>query len=311
MHDDIAVPTVTYVAQNRTTRPINLQFSVWFETSPVKRATVAPSLFAIASHGAPWVTLGQTRESVRYRRSSRHAQRARGRTSFTWPPRMARAAGKPGARPRFYRVPELATHITGDGSAASRNSAFIVDKHSLHLASRTPWRIPGSPPEPLTRRSRRQQTVMPAKVDLHGALRLPSTPRTETMAKEILHAREPDRPSPAPRLLRDSAPPSGIRRAWSTTLRPARLARTRWGDDAAARAAARSIPGAALFRTAQVRASPGPIPGACKATPPGRVLQLIRSPRSAGAIEAVRDNARMKPEFIKIWVDEEAERRRS
>src|SRR5580704_982766 len=76
--------------------------------------------------------------------------------------------------------------------------------------------------------------------------------------------------------------------------------RTKWGD-VPLRLRDEIVPGAALFRTA----GPGIAwPDSGAQGHPSRADVPYPVTTVAEAIEAVRDNARLKPEFIKIWVDD-------
>lgn len=187
---------------------------------------------------------------------------------------------------------EGARLITGDGSLIE-NSAFVVTGNLFTAAGRRDEvRVPeGAAHVDLT-----GKTVMPAKVDLHGHFGFQHDV-DGTMSKSY-YTRE-NLTDHLERLayygvgatigigdFMDRSDLHGGRTGWGAV--PLRMR-----DD--------PVPGAALFRTA----GPGiawPDSGAqghpARADVPYPVTTL------AEAREAVRDNLRMKPEFIKIWVDD-------
>jgi imidazolonepropionase-like amidohydrolase len=161
---------------------------------------------------------------------------------------------------------EGARLITGDGNVIE-NSAFLVEETRFtQVGRRGELRVPaGAIHIDLT-----GKTVMPSKVDLHGHIGFQHDV-DGTMAKEYY--------------TRDNLIDHLQRLAYYgfsaiigigdlTDRSDLRGGRTHWGD-VPLRVRDEIVPGAALFRTTV-----------------------------AEAIEAVRDNVRMKPEFIKIWVDD-------
>lgn len=187
---------------------------------------------------------------------------------------------------------EGARLITGDGAVVG-NSAFVVDNTRFtQVGQRGQLQIPAG----AARVDLSGKTVMPAKVDLHGHIGFQHD-TDGTMAKEYY--------------TRDNLIDHLQRLAYygfSAIIGIGDLmdrsdlhgGRTRWGD-APLRVRDEIVPGAALFRTA----GPGiawPDSGAqghpSRADVPYPVTTLEE------ARSAVQDNARMKPEFIKIWVDD-------
>ncbi len=195
--------------------------------------------------------------------------------------------------PAQVTVFEGARLITGDGGPPIENSAFIVDSTLFTRVGRR-----GEVPVPAgaVRVNLTGKTVMPAKVDLHGHFGY-QHPVDGTMAKEYF--------------TRENLIDHLQRLAYfgfSATIGIGDLVdrsdlhggRTNWGD-VPLRVRDEIIPGAALFRTA----GPGIAwPDSGAQGHPSRADVPYPVTTVAEAIEAVRDNARMKPEFIKIWVDD-------
>jgi imidazolonepropionase-like amidohydrolase len=187
---------------------------------------------------------------------------------------------------------EGARLITGDGRVIE-NSAFLVeDTRITQVAARGSARIPsGAAHVDLS-----GKTVMPSKVDLHGHIGFQHD-FDGAMAKEY-YTRE-NLIDHLQRLAYYGF--SAIIGIGDLTDRSdLHGGRTHWGD-VPLRIRDEIIPGAALFRTA----GPGiawPDSGAqghpSRADVPYPVTTIEE------ALEAVRDNVRMKPEFIKIWVDD-------
>ncbi len=188
---------------------------------------------------------------------------------------------------------EGARLITGDGGRPIENSAFIVESTLFTRVGRR-----GELPIPAraARVNLTGKTVMPAKVDLHGHFGY-QHPADGTMAKEFY--------------TRENLIDHLQRLAYfgfSATIGIGDLVdrsdlqggRTNWGD-VPLRLRDEIVPGAALFRTA----GPGIAwPDSGAQGHPSRADVPYPVTTVAEAIEAVRDNARMKPEFIKIWVDD-------
>jgi imidazolonepropionase-like amidohydrolase len=201
----------------------------------------------------------------------------------------------PGQAPPPSRVTvfEGARLITGNDSPPIENSAFIVDGTLFtHVGRRGELPIPaGAARVDLT-----GKTVMPAKVDLHGHFGY-QHPVDGTMSKEYY--------------TRENLIDHLQRLAYygfSATIGIGDLVdrsdlhggRTNWGD-VPLRVRDEIVPGAALFRTA----GPGIAwPDSGAQGHPSRADVPYPVTTVEEAIEAVRDNVRMKPEFIKIWVDD-------
>ena len=188
---------------------------------------------------------------------------------------------------------EGARLITGDGNAPIENSAFIVqDGQFTGVGRRGQLQVPaGAAHTDLT-----GKTVMPTKVDLHGHIGYQHD-WDGTMAKEYF--------------TRDNLIDHLQRLAYygiSATIGIGDLVdrsdlhggRTNWGD-VPLRVRNEIIPGAALFRTA----GPGIAwPGSGANGHPSRTDVPYPVTTVEEARQATRDYVRMKPEFIKIWVDD-------
>jgi imidazolonepropionase-like amidohydrolase len=188
---------------------------------------------------------------------------------------------------------EGARLITGDGSAPIENSAFIVENGQFNrVGRRGDLAVPsGAVHVDLT-----GKTVIPGKVDLHGHFGFQHLD-DGTMAKEYY--------------TRENLIDHLERLAYygvSATIGVGDLVdrsdlhghRTGWGD-VPLRVRDEIIPGAALFRTA----GPGIAwPDSGAQGHPSRADVPYPVTTVEEAREAVRDNIRMKPEFIKIWVDD-------
>jgi imidazolonepropionase-like amidohydrolase len=188
---------------------------------------------------------------------------------------------------------EGARLITGDGSTPIENSAFLVESTQFTRVGRR-GQIPlpaGSKRIDLT-----GKTVMPAKIDLHGHFGYQHD-WDGTMAKEYF--------------TRENLVDHLERLAYygfSATIGVGDLVdrsdlhggRTNWGN-VPLRVRDEINPGAALFRTV----GPGIAwPGSGANGHPSRTDVPYPVTTVAEARAAVDDNARMKPEFIKIWVDD-------
>jgi len=183
--------------------------------------------------------------------------------------------------------------ITGDGSAPIDNSAFVVQNDKFTLVGRQDdVQIPAG----ATRVDLTGKTVMPAMVDLHGHIGFQNVPQG-TMSKET-YTRE----NLIDHLERLAYNGVGAVVSIADLVDRSDLkgGRTNWGD-VPLRVREEIIPNAALFRTA----GPGIAwPGAGPQGHPSRsdVPYPVAKPDEARA--AVDDYVRMKPEFIKIWVDD-------
>jgi imidazolonepropionase-like amidohydrolase len=188
---------------------------------------------------------------------------------------------------------EGARLITGDGSAPIENSAFLIEKGQFtRVGQRGELQVPaGAARVDLT-----GKTVMPTRVDVHGHIGFQHD-WDGTMAKEY-YTRE----NLIDHLQRLAY--YGI----SATVSIADLVdrsdlrggRTNWGD-VPLRVRNEIIPGAALFRTA----GPGIAwPGGGANGHPSRTDVPYPVTTVEEARQAARDYVRMKPEFVKIWVDD-------
>jgi hypothetical protein len=189
-------------------------------------------------------------------------------------------------------VYEGARLITGDGSAIE-NSAFIVEGSRFTGVGR---RGEIQVPRDAQHVNLAGRTVMPAKVDLHGHFGYQHD-WDGTMAKEYF--------------TRENLIDHLQRLAYygfSATIGIGDLVdrsdlhggRTHWGD-VPVRVRDEIIPGAALFRTAGTGIA---WPGSGANGHPSRTDVPYPATTVEEARAAVRDNIQIKPEFIKIWVDD-------
>ena len=194
--------------------------------------------------------------------------------------------------PAQTTVFEGARLITGDGSVIE-NSVFVVENTQF---TRVDKRGAAPVPPGAARIDLTGKTVIPAKVDLHGHIGFQHD-TDGTMAKEYY-----TRDNLIDHLQRlayygvsavigigDLVDRSDLRRG-----------RTHWGD-VPLRVRDEIVPGAALFRTA----GPGIAwPGSGANGHPARTDVPYPVTTVEEARAAVDDNIRMRPEFIKIWVDD-------
>jgi imidazolonepropionase-like amidohydrolase len=187
---------------------------------------------------------------------------------------------------------EGARLITGDGGVIE-NSAFIVDSTRFtQVGRRSELRVPPG----AARVDLSGKTVMPAKVDLHGHIGFQHD-FDGTMSKDYY-----TRQNLIDHLQRLAYYGfSAIIGIGDLTDRSdLHSGRTHWGN-VPLRVRDEIIPRAALFRTA----GPGIAwPDSGAQGHPSRADVPYPVTTVEEAVEAVRDNARMKPEFIKIWVDD-------
>jgi imidazolonepropionase-like amidohydrolase len=202
------------------------------------------------------------------------------------------AAGRFAAAQAGITVFEGARLITGDGSVIE-NSAFVIEHTQFAQVGRKgELKIPaGATHVDLT-----GKTVMPAKVDLHGHFGYQHD-SDGTMAKEYY--------------TRDNLIDHLQKLAYygvSATIGIGDLVdrsdlhggRTDWGN-VPLRVRDEIIPGAALFRTAGTGIA---WPGSGANGHPSRMDVPYPVTTVEEARAAVDDNARIHPEFIKIWVDD-------
>ena len=187
---------------------------------------------------------------------------------------------------------EGARLITGDGSAPIENSAFIVENSRFTRVGRR-----GELPVPAgaVRVDLTGKTVMPAMVDLHGHIGFQNVAEG-TMSKET-YTRE----NLIDHLERLAYHGVGAVVSIGDLLSRSDLhgGSTGWGD-VPLRVREEIIPNAALFRTAGAGIA---WPGAGPQGHPSRTDVAYPVTTVEQARLAVQDYVRMKPEFIKIWVD--------
>jgi imidazolonepropionase-like amidohydrolase len=190
---------------------------------------------------------------------------------------------------------EGARLITGDGSAAIENSAFVVENNLLtRVGRRGELQVPaGAAHVDLT-----GKTVMPAMVDLHGHIGFQHVAEG-TMSKEFF-----TRENLIDHLERLAYHGVGAVVGIGDLEDRSDLhgGRTNWGD-VPLRVRSEIIPNAALFRTAGTGIA---WPGSGAQGHPSRVDVSYPVSTVEEARAAVQDYVLMKPEFIKIWVDNRA-----
>ncbi len=188
---------------------------------------------------------------------------------------------------------EGARLITGDGTAPIENSAFLVTGTQFTLIGRKGQiALPaGGKRVDLT-----GKTVMPTLVDMHGHLGFQS-PAEGTMSKESFN-----RENLIDHLQRFAYVGVGAIIGVGDLVDRSDMhgGRTKWGD-VPLTVRNETIPGAALYKTAGAGMA---WPGSGAQGHPSRVdvSYPVSTPEEARA--AVRDYVLMKPEFIKIWVDD-------
>jgi imidazolonepropionase-like amidohydrolase len=190
-------------------------------------------------------------------------------------------------------VYEGARLITGDGKPPIESSAFIVQNGQFTAVGKEgALKVPAS----ATHVDLTGKTVMPAMVDLHGHLGYQNIP-AGTMSKETF-----TRENLIDHLERLAYNGIGAVVDVASLVDRSDMhgGRTNWGD-VPLRVRDEVIPGAALFKTAgDGIAAPGggPIGHPSRADVP----YPVSTPEEARA--AVDDYVRIKPSFIKIWVDD-------
>ncbi len=187
---------------------------------------------------------------------------------------------------------EGARLITGDG-AVIENSAFVVEGNHIVAAGR---RADVLVPKGAARVDLTGKTVMPTMTDLHGHLGYQNV-AGGTMSKDMF-----TRDNLIDHLQRLAYHGVGAVVGVGDLVDRAdgKGGRTNWGD-LPLRMRDELIPGAAMFRTS----GPGmayPGAGAQGHASRADVMYGVSTPDEARA--AVRDYVRIKPEFIKIWVDD-------
>jgi len=195
-------------------------------------------------------------------------------------------------RPARVTMYEGARLITGDGSAIE-DSAFIVTGNTFTgVGRRGQVQVPAG----AMRVSLAGKTVMPAKVDLHGHIGYQHD-WDGTMAKEYF-----TRENLIDHLQRLAYYGFSAIIGIGDLVDRSDLhgGRTHWGD-VPLRVRDEIIPGAALFHTAGTGIA---WPGSGANGHPSRMDVPYPVTTVEEAREAVRDNIRIKPDFIKIWVDD-------
>jgi imidazolonepropionase-like amidohydrolase len=202
-------------------------------------------------------------------------------------------AAAPAAAQQNAALYEGARLITGDGTPAIENSAFVVQNGAfIRVGRKGEVQLPAG----ANRVDLSGKTVMPALVDMHGHYGFQNLV-AGTMSKDMFN--RDNLIDHLQRLayvgvgavvgvgdLADRSDMHGGRTHWSNIALTIRN---------------ETIPGAALFKTA----GPGMAwPGSGAQGDPSRVdvAYPVSTPEEARA--AVRDYVLMKPEFIKIWVDD-------
>ena len=188
---------------------------------------------------------------------------------------------------------EGARLITGEGSAPIEDSVFVVEGGRFsRVGRRGEWEVPaGAARVDLT-----GKTVMPALVDLHGHFGFQDVAEG-TMSKEAF-----TRENLIDHMERLAYHGVGATVGVGDLVSRAdgHGGQTPWGD-VPLRLRDEVVPGAALFRTA----GPGMAwPGSGAQGHPSRMDVSYPVSTEAEARTAVRDYVRMKPAFIKIWVDD-------
>ena len=192
---------------------------------------------------------------------------------------------------------EGARLITGDG-AVIENSAFVVEGSRIVAAGR---RADVLVPTGAARVDLTGKTVMPTMTDLHGHLGYQNV-AGGTMSKDMF-----TRENLIDHLQRLAYHGVGAVVGIGDLVDRAdgKGGRTSWGD-LPLRMRDEIIPGAAMFRTSGAgMAYPGA--GAQGHASRADVMYGVATPDEARA--AVRDYVRIKPEFIKIWVDDRGGRK--
>jgi imidazolonepropionase-like amidohydrolase len=186
---------------------------------------------------------------------------------------------------------EGARLITGDGNNIE-NSAFIVENNRFtSVGRRSDVLVPGG----AKRVDLTGKTVMPTMIDLHGHIGFQNVAEG-TMSKET-YTRE-NLIDHLQRLAYHGV--SAIVGIGDLISRSdMRGGRTNWGD-VPLRVRDEIIPNAALFKTAGAGMA---WPGAGAQGHPSRADVMYPVTTVEEARAAVQDYVRMKPEFIKVWVD--------
>ena len=202
-------------------------------------------------------------------------------------------AGAAVAQAPTVTVFEGARLITGDGSAPIENSAFVVENNRFAQIGR---RGEVTVPAGARRVDISGKTVMPTLVDLHGHFGFQNIP-AGTMSKETF-----TRENLIDHMQRLAFHGVGAAVGVGDLVDRSDMhgGRTGWGD-VPLRLREEVVPGAALFRTSGAGMG---WPGAGAQGDPSRVDVSYPVSTPAEARAAVDDYVKMKPDFIKIWVDD-------
>jgi imidazolonepropionase-like amidohydrolase len=189
-------------------------------------------------------------------------------------------------------VYEGARLITGDG-VVIENSAFVVENGRFTQAGR---RVDVQIPAGAIRVDLASKTVMPTLVDLHGHFGFQNIP-AGTMSKETF-----TRENLIDHLQRLAFNGVGAVVGVGDLVDRSDMkgGRTGWGD-VVLRVRDEVVPDAALFKTSGAGMA---WPGSGAQGDPSRVDVAYPVTTPEEARTAVRDYVRIKPEFIKIWVDD-------
>src|SRR5277367_4912778 len=205
----------------------------------------------------------------------------------------AAAAQAPTVQAPTVTVFEGARLITGDGSAPIENSAFVVENNKFgQIGRRGEVQVPAG----AKRVDISGKTVMPTLVDLHGHFGFQNIP-AGTMSKETF-----TRENLIDHMQRLAFHGVGAAVGVGDLVDRSDMhgGRTGWGD-VPLRLREEVVPGAALFRTSGAGMA---WPGSGAQGDPSRVDISYPVATVEEARAAVQDYVRMKPEFIKIWVDD-------
>jgi imidazolonepropionase-like amidohydrolase len=205
---------------------------------------------------------------------------------------LALGLGMQESRSQTATLFEGARLITGDGSTIE-NSAFVVVNDKFTAVGR---RGEVTAPAGATRVDLAGKTVMPAMVDMHGHLGFQNV-AAGNMSKEMF-----TRDNLIDHLQRMAFHGIGgvVGIGDLVDRADGKGGRTNWGD-LPVRMRDEIVPGAARFKTAGAgMAWPGA--GAQGHASRADVMYFVSTPVEARA--AVQDYVRIKPEFIKIWVDD-------
>jgi imidazolonepropionase-like amidohydrolase len=192
---------------------------------------------------------------------------------------------------------EGARLITGGGSAIE-NAAFVVENGRFtQVGRRGELQLPAG----VGRVDLTGKTVMPTMVDLHGHLGFQNIP-AGTMSKETF-----TRENLVDHLQRLAFHGVGAVVGVGDLVDRSDMkgGRTGWGD-VVLRVRDEIIPNAALFKTSGAGMA---WPGSGAQGDPSRVDVAYPVTTAEEARAAVRDYVRIKPEFIKIWVDDRGGRK--